>query len=102
VALIEAKKAALVVIAHDVDPIELVVFLPALCRNLKMGIPYVIVKGKARLGTVVCKKTSAVIALQEVRSEDQRDLATIVSAAKANLYVLILVCFLLLTLSIAR
>jgi len=82
VALIEAKKAALVVIAHDVDPIELVVFLPALCR--KMGIPYVIVKGKARLGTVVHKKTSAVIALQEVRSEDQRDLATIVSAAKAN------------------
>ena len=85
VALIEAKKAALVVIAHDVDPIELVVFLPALCR--KMGIPYVIVKGKARLGTVVHKKTSAVVALQEVRSEDQRDLATIVSAAKANLYV---------------
>jgi len=82
VALIEAKKAALVVIAHDVDPIELVVFLPALCR--KMGIPYVIVKGKARLGTVVHKKTSAVLALQEVKSEDQRELATIVSAAKAN------------------
>jgi len=41
--------------AHDVDPIELVVFLPALCR--KMGVPYVIVKGKARLGTVVHKKT---------------------------------------------
>ena len=54
VALIEAKKASLVVIAHDVDPIELVVFLPALCR--KMGVPYVIVKGKARLGTVVHKK----------------------------------------------
>jgi ribosomal protein L7Ae-like RNA K-turn-binding protein len=102
VALIEANKAALVVIAHDVDPIELVVFLPALCR--KMGIIYVIVKGKARLGTVVHKKTSAVIALQEVRSEDQRDLATIVSAAKANLYVscfLVYLCFLLLTASIA-
>ncbi|KAJ7099438.1 ribosomal protein L4 [Mycena belliarum] len=82
VALIEAKKAALVVIAHDVDPIELVVFLPALCR--KMGVPYVIVKGKARLGTVVHKKTAAVLALQEVRSEDSRELATIVSAAKAN------------------
>ena len=26
---IEAKKAALVIIAHDVDPIELVIFLPA-------------------------------------------------------------------------
>ncbi|KAJ3811907.1 60S ribosomal protein L8 [Lentinula aff. lateritia] len=69
VALIEARKAALVVIAHDVDPIELVVFLPALYR--KMGVPYVIVKGKARLGT-------------EVKSEDQRELATLVSAAKAN------------------
>ncbi|EEB94810.1 hypothetical protein MPER_06317 [Moniliophthora perniciosa FA553] len=82
VALIEAKKASLVVIAHDVDPIELVVFLPALCR--KMGVPYVIVKGKARLGTVVHKKTAAVLALQDVKSEDQRELATLVSAAKAN------------------
>ncbi|KAL0569328.1 60S ribosomal protein L8 [Marasmius crinis-equi] len=82
IALIEAKKASLVVIAHDVDPIELVVFLPALCR--KMGVPYVIVKGKARLGTVVHKKTAAVVALQDVRSEDSRELSTIVSAAKAN------------------
>ena len=82
VALIEAKKASLVAIAHDVDPIELVVFLPALCR--KMGVPYVIVKGKARLGTVVHKKTAAVVALQDVKSEDQRELATLVSAAKAN------------------
>ncbi|KAH7887026.1 ribosomal protein L4 [Phlebopus sp. FC_14] len=82
VALIEAKKASLVVIAHDVDPIELVVFLPALCR--KMGVPYVIVKGKARLGTVVHKKTAAVLTLQDVKSEDQRELATLVSAAKAN------------------
>ncbi|KIK64140.1 hypothetical protein GYMLUDRAFT_57141 [Collybiopsis luxurians FD-317 M1] len=82
VALVEAKKAALVVISHDVDPIELVVFLPALCR--KMGVPYVIVKGKARLGTVVHKKTAAVLAIQEVKSEDQRELATLVSAAKAN------------------
>lgn len=83
-ALIEAKKAALVIIAHDVDPIELVIFLPALCR--KMGVPYVIVKGKARLGTVVHKKTAAVVAIQEVRSEDDRELATLISAAKANLY----------------
>jgi len=82
VALVEAKKAALVAIAHDVDPIELVVFLPALCR--KMGVPYVIVKGKARLGTVVHKKTAAVLAIQEVKSEDQRELASLISAAKAN------------------
>jgi hypothetical protein len=37
---VENKKAQLVVIAHDVDPIELVVFLPALCR--KMGVLYFI------------------------------------------------------------
>lgn len=82
VALVEAKKANLVVIADDVDPIELVVFLPALCR--KMGIPYVIVKGKARLGTLVHKKTAAVCAIQDVRSEDERELSTLVQAAKAN------------------
>jgi len=73
----------LVVIAHDVDPIELVVYLPALCR--KMGVPYVIVKGKARLGTVVHKKTAAVLTIEDVKSEDQRELTTIISAAKANL-----------------
>ena len=38
----------MVVIAHDVDPIELVVFLPALCRTI--GVPYCIIKGKAGLG----------------------------------------------------
>lgn len=43
VALIEQKKAKLVVIAHDVDPIELVVYVPHLCQ--KRGIPYCIVKG---------------------------------------------------------
>ena len=95
VALIEAKKASLVVIAHDVDPIELVVFLPALCR--KMGVPYVIVKGKARLGTVVHKKTAAVLTVQDVKSEDQKDLSTLISAAKANLYVFMICTLLFIT-----
>ena len=49
-----------------------------------MGVPYVIVKNKARLGTVVHKKTAAVVTLQDVRSEDSQALATLVSAAKAN------------------
>ena len=40
--LVEQRQASLVVIAHDVDPIELVVWLPALCR--RMDVPYVIVK----------------------------------------------------------
>jgi large subunit ribosomal protein L7Ae len=80
VGLIENKKASLVLIPNDVDPIELVVFLPALCR--KMGVPYAIVKGKARLGTVVHKKTAAVLALTEVRGEDKSELSKLVSAIK--------------------
>ncbi|CAN3374215.1 hypothetical protein DIURU_004135 [Diutina rugosa] len=82
VALIEAKKAKLVLIANDVDPIELVVFLPALCK--KMGVPYAIVKGKARLGTLVHQKTSAVAALTEVEAADEAELSKLVSAINAN------------------
>ena len=67
--LIESKKAKIVLIAHDVDPIELVVWLPALCR--KMGVPFAIVKGKARLGTLTNQKTCAVVALTKVNKEDE-------------------------------
>lgn len=81
-ALVESKKAQLVVIADDVDPIELVLWLPALCR--KMGIPYCIVKSKSRLGTLVHKKTATAVALTEVHAEDKHDLATLVSAIKTN------------------
>ncbi|KAF2234003.1 60S ribosomal protein L7a [Viridothelium virens] len=80
VGLIENKKTALVLIAHDVDPIELVIFLPALCR--KMGVPYAIVKGKARLGTVVHQKTAAVLALTEVKQEDKSELSKLVQTVK--------------------
>merc|ERR1712100_513095 len=64
--LVEQKKARLVVIAHDVDPLELVVWLPALCK--KMDVPYCIVKGKARLGTVVHKKTATALCFTEVNN----------------------------------
>lgn len=77
VSLIENKKPKLVLIANDVDPIELVVYLPALCR--KMGVPYAIVKGKARLGTLVHEKRSTVAALVDVKPEDEPTLAKLVS-----------------------
>jgi len=73
--LVEQKKASLVIIAHDVDPIELVVWLPALCR--KMDVPFCIVKGKSRLGTLVHKKNCAVVALTSVKSEDKGKLKTL-------------------------
>jgi large subunit ribosomal protein L7Ae len=71
--LVEAKKAHLVIIAHDVDPIEIVCWLPTLCKT--MGVPYVIVRCKARLGQVVHRKTAAVLALVGVKTEDTRELS---------------------------
>jgi len=80
--LIEQKKAQLVVIAHDVDPIEMVLYLPTLCK--KMGVPYCIVKGKARLGQVVRRKTATALALTNVNSEDKTSLAKLVEVVKTN------------------
>ncbi|KAG6741864.1 hypothetical protein POTOM_055144 [Populus tomentosa] len=80
--LIEQNKAQLVVIAHDVDPIELVVWLPALCR--KMEVPYAIVKGKSRLGAIVHKKTASVLCLTSVKNEDKLEFSKVLEAVKAN------------------
>ena len=70
--LVEQKKAKLVVIAHDVDPIELVVWLPTLCR--KKDVPYCIVKGKSRLGALVHQKTATAVALTSVNKDDVNEL----------------------------
>merc|ERR1739842_128405 len=80
--LVENKKAQLVVIAHDVDPVEIVVWLPALCR--KMGVPYCIVKGKARLGKVVHKKTATALCFAGIRSEDKNSFNNLCEAVKNN------------------
>jgi large subunit ribosomal protein L7Ae len=80
--LVEQKKAKLVIIAHDVNPVELVLWLPALCR--KMDIPYCIVKSKGRLGQMVHKKNSAVLALTEVDGSDSAKLASLCDAFKSQ------------------
>ncbi|KAJ4833094.1 hypothetical protein Tsubulata_001074 [Turnera subulata] len=66
--LIEQKKAQMVVIAHDVDPIELVVWLPALCRKME----------------IVHKKTAAALCLTSVKNEDKLEFSKILEAVKAN------------------
>jgi len=80
--LVEKKKAKLVIIAHDVDPIELVVWLPALCR--KMQVPYCVVKGKSRLGAVVSQKTATALAFTSVNPEHKNDLQNLATAIKEN------------------
>jgi len=79
---VEKKKASLVVIAHDVDPIEVVIFLPTLCR--RMGVPYCIVKGKSRLGRLVGLKNCSSVALTNVNAEDRNALAKIVESVTTN------------------
>lgn len=69
---IEEKNAELVLIACDVDPIELVMWMPALCR--RMDVPFMIVKDKARLGALVHTKTAACVALTSVGGEDKGQL----------------------------
>eukprot|EP01017_Pseudomicrothorax_dubius_P039333 TRINITY_DN6009_c0_g1_i2.p1 TRINITY_DN6009_c0_g1~~TRINITY_DN6009_c0_g1_i2.p1 ORF type:complete len:258 (-),score=100.88 TRINITY_DN6009_c0_g1_i2:635-1408(-) len=80
--LIENKKARLVVIAHDVDPVELILWLPALCR--RQDVPFAIVKGKSRLGKLVHLKTAAAVALTEVRKEDVAELETLAKNFRAQ------------------
>eukprot|EP00954_Amorphochlora_amoebiformis_P028795 1392230-Amorphochlora_amoeboformis.AAC.1 len=76
--LIESRKARLVVISHDVDPLELVLWLPALCR--KMMVPFCIVKGKARLGTLCHQKTCTAVALTSVDKQDERALQQFIAS----------------------
>jgi len=82
-ALVEQKKTSLVVIAHDVDPIELVVWLPTLCK--KMGVPYCIIKGKGRLGKLVDKKTATAVAFPAtVAPADKAEFGTLLQAVNDN------------------
>jgi len=80
--MVERKKAALVIIAHDVDPIEVVLFMPTLCR--RMGVPYCIVKGKSRLGRLVGMKNCSCVAITDVNNEDKNVLGKLVESVNTN------------------
>lgn len=78
--LIEEKKAQLVLIANNVDPIELVMWMPALCR--KMEVPFMIIKDKARLGALVHQKTAACVCLNSVEKGDASQLRLLQDVAR--------------------
>lgn len=80
--LVEQAKAKLVVIAHDVDPIELVLWLPHLCRN--RNVSYCFVKSKARLGQLVGMKTATCVAITDVRKEDAAEFDRLVQNFRSN------------------
>ncbi|KAB1280933.1 60S ribosomal protein L7a [Camelus dromedarius] len=71
--LVGNKKAQLVVIAHNVDPIKPVVFLPA-C----------IIKWKARWGRLVHRKICTTLAFTLVNLKDKGALANLVEALRTN------------------
>ncbi|AAZ12903.1 60S ribosomal protein L7a, putative [Trypanosoma equiperdum] len=79
---IEKKTARLVLIANNVDPIELVLWMPTLCRANK--IPYAIVKDKARLGDAIGRKTATCVAFTDVNAEDQAALKNLTRSVNAR------------------
>jgi len=80
--LVTRKKAQIVLIAHDVDPLELVVWLPTLCH--KMDVPFAVVKGKAALGRLVNMKTATCVCLTQVKPSDTHDLELLITRAKTT------------------
>jgi len=80
---IERGRAKLVLIAHDVDPIELVLWMPALC--VKKNVPFVIFKSKSRLGNLVHMKNACCLAICDVRPQDNMDLKSL-QRKSMNLY----------------
>ncbi|KAF9309673.1 60S ribosomal protein L8B [Podila horticola] len=82
-ALVETQKALLVVVASDVESPEAVAWLPTLCRRKK--VPYCIIREKMRLGTLVHKKVSPVVALTAVRQEHKASFAKVLEIAREAL-----------------
>ena len=80
--LIEERKTKFVAIAADVDPIELVLWMPALCR--RQNIPYCFVRGTSELGQLVHQKNASCVAITDVRKEDEAEVNNLVTAFKAN------------------
>ncbi len=82
---IEKGEAALVIMAEDVDPPEIVMHLPQLCSEKK--VPYVYVKEKAALGKACgLNVSSAAIAIQKAgNASNENSLKDIVGKLQGKL-----------------
>jgi len=80
--LIHKKQAKLVVIAKNVDPLELVIWLPTLC--FQMDVPYAIVSDKSWLGKFVHMKNATCLCLTGVKPEDSKDFQNVLDKCKSQ------------------
>ena len=78
---IKKKRAKLVLFAANIEPAEVAVSLPALCRFLK--IPYVIMTSTKKLGKILKKKNLMCMAVQEIE-KDEEDLINLCNTLKEN------------------
>jgi len=69
-----------VLIASDVDPVEIVLWLPALCH--KMDVPYVIVKGKALLGRLTQQRSTSCACVVNIRPQDKDPFEKLIQSAR--------------------
>jgi len=79
---VEKKHAKLVVIASDVEPLEVVIWLPALCKA--QGVPYAIVNGKSTLGQLVHGKTCSAVAVTNVKAQDRDSLEKLIHSINSQ------------------
>ena len=80
--LIQKRKALFIVIANDVNPIELVIWLPTLCQ--KMDIPFCIIKNKSRLGKLVSKKATSCITITSVLETEKSEVQKLIDCFRLN------------------
>jgi len=73
---IERGIAKLVIIAEDVDPVEIVLHVPLLCRDRK--IPYLTVPSKKALGAAAGLTTSAACVAIENPGQAEKQLAELI------------------------
>jgi large subunit ribosomal protein L7Ae len=79
---IERKHARLVIISSNVEPAELTLWMPTLCRT--NSIPYVIIKDKARLGEAIGQKTATAVAFTDIKSDDEGALKNLIKSVNSR------------------
>lgn len=76
--LTEKQRAQLVAISDDIEPPEVLIWLPAMCRL--NNVPYAIIKSSARLGTLVNKRSATAVAFTEIREEEKLEFSQLADA----------------------